>query len=343
MMMGPGRGHMMLNEASKPTAVSATMARLWQYFRPYRLTLIVVGLMVVGSTYVQVLTPGLIGQAVDCYLTPATEKLFGAGASNALPGVPATVTTNCWFARMSPQATASDYVAGLGGLILLIVGLFVASSVMTGLQFFLMTYTGQRVLRNLRVAVFEHIHRLSLGYFSQHEAGDVMSRITNDADTIQQALTFPLVSMVQGSLLVVWIALTMLTTSPAYAAVSLVVAPFMFFTTSWLSARARRAFRQVRLAVGDVNASLEENFAAVREAQAFNREAENIQHFNLSNAASRDASIRAVAYTSALSPALEALGYVSMAIVAGVGGMLLLNGQHLLGTQMSTNPSRKSR
>jgi len=76
-------------------------------------------------------------------------------------------------------------------------------------------------------------------------------------------------------------------------------------------------------------------FAAVREAQAFNREAENIQIFNESNAASRDASIRAVAYTSALGPTLEALGYVSMAIVAGAGGLFLLSGQSMLGTTMS--------
>ena len=59
--------------------------------------------------------------------------------------------------------------------------------------------------------MFAHIHRLSLGYYSKHEAGDVMSRITNDADTIQQALGFPLISVVQGALLIVWIAYNMLT------------------------------------------------------------------------------------------------------------------------------------
>ena len=73
----------------------------------------------------------------------------------------------------------------------------------------------------------------------------------------------------------------------------------------------------------------------MREAQAFNREDENIQAFNESNAASRDASIRAVAYTSALQPVLQSLGFVSLAIVAGVGGLLLLGGQSLLGTSVT--------
>ena len=131
----------------------------------------------------------------------------------------------------------------------------------------------------------------------------------------------------QGALLIVWIAYTMLTQSVVLALVALSVTPVMFLATSWLSGRARNAFRQVRRSVGSVNASLQENLSAVREAQAFNREDQNIESFSESNAASRDASIRAVAYTSALQPTLEALGYVAVALVAGVGGLLLLSGQ----------------
>jgi ATP-binding cassette, subfamily B, multidrug efflux pump len=91
----------------------------------------------------------------------------------------------------------------------------------------------------------------------------------------------------------------------------------------------------VRSRVGDVNASLQENLSSVREAQAFNREGQNILEFSESNAASRDASIRAVAYTSALQPTLEALGYVAVALVAGVGGLVLLSGQSWFGTTVS--------
>ena len=198
-----------------------------------------------------------------------------------------------------------------------------------------MTYAGQSVLRALRVEVFAHIHRLSLGYYSKHEAGDVMSRITNDADTIQQAISFPLISVIQGSLLIVWIAYNMLRDSFALAIVALAVTPVMFVATSWFSGQARKAFRQVRSRVGDVNASLQENLSSVREAQAFNREEQNIQTFSESNAASRDASIRAVAFTSALQPTLEALGYVAVALVAGVGGLVLLSGQSWFGTTVS--------
>ncbi|HEX7592969.1 MAG TPA: ABC transporter transmembrane domain-containing protein, partial [Anaerolineae bacterium] len=336
MMGGPGRhGNLFQNEARKPVAASATLARFWVYFKRYWIVLIAVVALIVLSTYMQILTPNLTGQVVDCFLTPATQKLFSAGAPASIPGAPTSAPTNCWYAQLGPQATSQDYIAGLGGLILIIAGLAVASALLTGLTFYLMNYAGQNVLRNLRVAVFAHIHRLSLGYFSKHEAGDVMTRITMDADTVQQAISFPLVSLMQGVLLIVWVTFTMLTISPVYAVISLLVTPLMFFATTWFSDQARKAFRKVRSAVGDVNANLQESFAAVREAQAFNREAENISNFNESNAASRDASIRATTFTSALSPTLEALGYVSMAIVAGVGGLLLLSKQNLLGETMS--------
>jgi ATP-binding cassette subfamily B protein len=106
-------------------------------------------------------------------------------------------------------------------------------------MFYMMTYAGQNVLRNIRVEVFRHIHRLSVGYFTKHEAGDVMSRITNDADTIQQVLSFALVSVVQGALLIVWIAVQMLRMNVVYALLALVVVPFMFFATLWFSEQAR--------------------------------------------------------------------------------------------------------
>ena len=115
----------------------------------------------------------------------------------------------------------------------------------------------------------------------------------------------------------------------------------MFVATSWFSGQARKAFRQVRSRVGDVNASLQENLSAVREAQAFNREDQNIETFSESNAATRDANIRAVAFTSALQPTLEALGYVAVALVAGVGGLMLLSGQSAVRHDGVARPDRR--
>lgn len=333
MFMG-GRDQLLQREAVKPKSVGATLTRFWEYFRSYWYILVGVLVLVVVSTWFQVLIPELTGQVVNCYLVPATQAALNPG-SVPTGSFGQAFGAGCTYTTVNPQWTQSDYIAGLGGLVLLMVGLFAGSSILTGSMFFLMTYAGQNVLRQMRVDVFRHIQRLSLGYYTKHEAGDVMSRITNDADSIQQAISFPLVSVVSGSLLIVWIAFTMLSQSLVYALVSLAVVPFMFVATSWFSGQARKAYRKVRSSVGSVNANLQESISAVREAQAFNREDENIQAFNESNATSRDASIRAVAYTSALQPVLQSFGYVSLAIVAGVGGLLLLGGQNLFGTSVT--------
>ncbi|GAB4164294.1 MAG: ABC transporter ATP-binding protein [Candidatus Promineifilaceae bacterium] len=313
-------------DAQKPRSTSQTLKRFWHYFRLYKWALIGVLLLMVVGTYLQVLIPDLTGQAVDCYLVPA---------SSSSSTVDTTTYSNCWYTTPNPEATPAENIAGLGGLVLIIVVLYISSSLGSGVLFYLMSWAGFHVLRDMRRDIFAQINRLSLSYFSKHEVGDVMSRITNDIDTIQQVIGFGIVSVLQGSLLVVWIVITMVGKSPVYALISLSTLPLMFFVTRWFSAQARKAFRRARLEIGAVNADLQENIAAVREVQAFSREDESIEQFRLSNAANRDANISAQVYTSALAPALEALAYVSLAIVAGVGGYVILTGGTLFGATIS--------
>ena len=231
--------------------------------------------------------------------------------------------------------TSAERIAGIGRLVLIIIGMYLAVAVLTGLTFFIMSWSGQHVLRALREDVFKQMHRLSIAYYNEHEAGDLMSRITNDAETIQQALSFALVSVLSGVLLLVWITYNMLSLSPALGLLSLLVVPLMAVATVWFSTQARKAFRRTRQQMGSVNAELQENIAAVREVQAFNRAEENIESFRVTNAANRDANVRAVAFTSALAPTLEALGYVALAIVTVVGGLILLGDANLFGTTIS--------
>ncbi len=334
-------------ETRQATSVRGTLIRLGRYFRHYVLALVVVAVAVVGGTYMQVLIPDLTGQAVDCYLGPYAstdiDQAAGQSSTDLLPdstsedfsGQGSDAFSNCWFTDPDPFASAEETIAGLGQLVLLIVGLYIGSSLLSGAQFYLMSWAGFRVLRDLRSDIFQHLHRLSLGFFSTQEAGDVMSRVTNDIDTLQQVIGFGLVSVLQGILLIAWIVVVMFGRSVPYALISLVTLPLMLIATQWLSRRARRAFRIARVEIGAVTADLQENIAAVREVQAFSREDENIEQFRVSNAATRDANIQAQAYSSALGPTLEALSFVSLAVVAVVGGLAILGGQDLLGTTIS--------
>ena len=337
MMNMDGGSRLFNKETSKPTDTWTTIKRFVPYFRPFWPAMLLMVFLVVGSTYAQVLTPDLTGQVVDCYLLPGGIGSTG-GAAAALMGSQESqsMESNCWYTTpLAPDAPAEEVIAGLGGLILTLVFLFLISAVLTGMMFYTMRWAGQYALKQIRLDVFNHIHRLSLGYFDRHEAGDVMARVTADSDAIDQAFSFALMQVFSGGLLMAWVIVTMLGKSLVYGLISLLVVPLMVFLTSWFSGQARKAFRTARAEMGAVNADLQEGIAAVREVQAFSREEENIEQFRVSNAANRDANIKAMAYTSALQPALQALGYVSMAIVIGVGGAVILGNGQLLGSTIS--------
>ena len=316
MMMGGsshgGSGRMLNQETQKPQNAFATLARFWHYFRPWWHILALTALLITTATTMQVATAPFIGQAVDCFLLPHADA--------------------CWYAPAAAVAEQSVRIEGLSRLVLVLVGLFAGGSILQGLAFFSMNWAGQHALRRIREDTFAQIHRLSMGYFAQNEAGNIMSRITSDTDTIQQALGFALLSVVSGVLQLVITGGLMLTTNWAYALISLSVVPFMAFATVYFSNQARRAFRKSRQEMGSVNAGLQESIAGVREVQAFNREDESIEQFRRTNAANRDANVRAASFTSALNPVLEALGYVAIAIVVVMGSLSALRGEPLLGT-----------
>jgi len=345
-------------DSNKARNVTETLGRFGKYFGKFWYVLVLAFVLIVISTWTNVTAPELIGQATDCFLVPTG----GAGAFASFgPTTDTSQSTKstCWlvsdpatltgtqriigtlynfndFQTIDPAtATSDERIAGLWRLILITLGLFVLGSVVTGALFFTMSWTGQHVLRELKLDIFHHLHELSLSYYAEHEAGDLMSRITNDTSAIEQAFSFALVQVFSGILLLGWISYNMLTNNVPFALLSLAVAPIMLWVTTYFSGQARKAFRVAREEIGSVNAELQESISAVREAQAFNRAEENIENFKITNAANRDANVKAVAFTSALAPALEALSYVALGIVVGVGGWVLLKGGNFMGTAVS--------
>ncbi len=354
-MMHGGPRHMMGQDNVKLQNPGQTLRRLGKYFAPWWPALLLAVIFVVISTWSQVTTPELNGQLVDCYLTQVGAASTG---SNFLGGAVSSSESNCWLSQdkepqgvtqtlikklflsgdfQAPSATLTQdqRIAGLGRLVIFIVALYIVGGLLSGLTFYVMAWSGQHVLQTLRVKVFEQLHRLHIGYYGEHEAGDLMSRITNDTEAIAQAVSFALVNVASGVLLLVWVAYNMLTKSVAFGLLSMAVTPFMIIVTVYFSGQARKAFRKSRKEMGNINAELQENIAAVREAQAFNRAEENIENFRVVNAANRDANIRAVSFTAALGPILEALGYLALAIVTVVGGTLVLSGSSLFGATVS--------
>ena len=352
-------GNFLNQETSKPRNLSETLGRLGKYFGRFWYMIVLAVFFVVVSTWTQVTSPELMGQATDCFLVPAGSSAFASLAP--APATDQKAVSSCWLGTTEDPSTLSysrqivykayhlggyttpdlatatneERITGMFRLILIVIALYVIGAILTGTTFFAMAWTGQHVLRSLRVEVFEKLHSLSLSYYADHEAGDLMSRITNDTSAIEQAFSFALVNVFSGILLLVWVAYNMLTLSLPFALLSLAVSPLMFIATVWFSGQARKAFRKSREEIGNVNAELQETISSVREVQAFNRADENIEQFKGVNAANRDANVRAVAYTSALAPTLEAFSYIGLAIVTGVGGWYLLTGDTLFGAAVT--------
>jgi len=308
-------------ETRKAKNVAVTLRRFAGYFRPYWLNLVGVVVFTLVVVYCNILYPALIGQAADCYLisTPTTQ-MGGSGVA----------TTSCWYTDIAQLTSNESKISGLLGLALLIAGTFVVSALFTGFSFYTMRLAGQGVLRDMRGHVFNHMHNLSIGYYSRNEAGEIMSRVTNDMDTLQQMFNFALLNVFQGLMIIFWIAVAMLRENLVYGLLSLAIAPVMLFTTRYFSNQARKAFRIARQEIGNVNADLQESIAGAREVQAFNREEESIAQFQKANEANRAANVRAAVFTSALNPVLEALSYVALGTVVVVGGFSALNNQPLL-------------
>jgi ATP-binding cassette subfamily B multidrug efflux pump len=331
-MMGglDGARRLLEGDNSKAQNLGATLKRFAEYFGNYWPGVVIAFALIIAATWTNVYSPEVIGQAVDCYLFPQASSAVNAGSE-------------CWYdstiqaaiqSNTLDEVTTETKLAGLGGMVLLLAGLFVAGSVGFGLAFYAMSASGQAVLRKMRQDLFRKMQALSIGYYTEHETGNLMSRVTSDTDTIQQVFSFALLQVFSGALLIVWIAYNMLTTNLPYGLLSLVLVPIMLVATLYFSNQARRAFRRSRQEMGSVNADLQESIAGVREVQAFNREDENIENFRRTNAANRDANLRAAAFTSALNPVLEALGYVAIGIVVVVGGISVLRNEPLLGTSV---------
>ena len=312
MMFGGGRFRGLTQEAAKPTDVGETLRRLLGYFRPFWGLLAMVAVLVVVSTLLRLAAPYLTGLAVDQFIAPG---------ENPRPAWLSWLLAAVIPGDLPPDASRS---AGLTVTMLVLLGTYLLNWVATAGQFYLMTLAGQRVLLHMRTQIFERIQMLSLRFFDQHEAGDLMSRLVNDTQVINHVFSGGVVRLASMGLSLFGIVVSMLTLNWRLALASFVILPVMFLITTFFSQRARVAFRRTRQTIGEVSAELQENIAAVREVQAFAREDENVDEFEVINAANRDANVQAESILSAFSPALDVLSTVAMAIVVGFGGYLAL-------------------
>jgi ATP-binding cassette subfamily B protein/subfamily B ATP-binding cassette protein MsbA len=222
-------------------------------------------------------------------------------------------------------------LAGLSRTMLLLFGVYVVGAVASRGQVFQVGSIGQSLLASMRARIFDRLQHLPLRYFDRRPVGDLMSRVTNDVDTLNQLFSQGLTQLLGSLFSLIGIVVAMLFLNWNLALACFTIIPIMLLLTSFFARRARRAFRLTRETVGDVTAGAQEDITGVREAQAFNRTEENIARFRRRNAANRDANVQAVAITSAFSPAIDVLSTLATALVIGYGGYLVFAGSLSVG------------
>jgi ATP-binding cassette subfamily B multidrug efflux pump len=267
----------------------STVLRLLNYARPYSLQLIIVSLLVVISTLSGLAGPILLGIAIDKSIIPGD-------------------------------------IQALLRIVILMLGTYLLGGLAAMIHGVLMVGIGQRLVADIRAQLFAHIQMLSMAYHDRHRIGDLMSRVTNDTEAINQVLSNGLIQFITNILLLGGIMVAMFLLNWQLAIGTLILLPLMVLITGQVTRRSRVAFREVQYNLGAMNAVMEENIAGIRVVQAFARASDTVAQFEGVNDTNRQSGIKADIITAALGPMFTTMSTITIAATALLGGCLSLRG-----------------
>ena len=265
------------------------LARLLQYLLPFRALLISVCGLVVVYTLLGLIGPYLMGVAIDRFI--AVKELTGLASISV------------WM---------------------LIV--YLLNNLFHGVSEWLMADVSQRALKRLRGDLFSHLQTLPLSFFDGNPAGELMSRMTNDIEAINQAVSQNITSLLAGVLSLVGILIAMFVLDVRLALASLLVVPIMFGFTGLVARYTRQGFRELQKSLGELNAVMEETISGQKAVRAFRRSESALAAFRRSNQDVFRAAVWANSYAFLLMPLTSVLGNFFVIVLAGLGGWLALQG-----------------
>jgi len=286
---GPGGHSAMFREHEKSKNTKETLLRLWSYLRRQTWVLAGTAALVVVTSIVGLLGPYLMGQAIDRYIYHAD-----------LPGL----------ARL------------LGWMLLT----FILASAGTWLQTWLLVGVAQIAVRDIRKDLFARMQELPVRFFDQHPHGDLMSRLTNDVENINNILATGFSQLLSSLLSLVGVVVFMFMLNIPLAIISLLVMPLTFVLTRAISGRTRQGFRDTQKSLGELNGIIEETITGQRTVKAFVREEVTIGEFSKVNRTLQKAAFRARIFAGSMGPLMNMVNNLGLAIVACSGGWLAVNG-----------------
>jgi ATP-binding cassette subfamily B protein len=281
------RGPVAIGKIEKAQDPRQALVRLAALLKPYKARLAIVLVFVLVSTGLGLIGPYLMGRAIDGFI--ATKDTRG--------------------------------LAVIAGWMLAV---FLAGNLADAASGWLVASVSQKALKSLRRELFGHLQTLPLRFFDNHTAGELMSRLTNDIDAINTAVSHNIVALLASVLSLIGILIAMFVLNFWLALASVIVVPLMFWFTNFVARYTRKGFRDLQKNLGELNGVMEESISGQRVIQAFRRDESTIENFRRYNQEVYRSAVYANSYALLLMPLTNQLGNLFVIAIAGLGGWLAL-------------------
>jgi ATP-binding cassette subfamily B protein len=330
-MMGMGMGM----PPAKPRDFRGSFRRLVGTLRPERTLIAGVIVLAIISVTLTVVGPKILGNAVNTIFEGAFSRNMPAGVTQeqlvaGLRQSGQNQLADMLSAMHLTPGTGVDFGA-LGGVVLLLIGLYIVSSIFAWMQGYVMAGVTQRTVYRLREDVDQKLGRLPLRYFDGHPRGDLLSRVTNDIDNIGQSLQQSLTQLITSLLTILGVLILMLTISPLLAVVSLLAVPASLVVTVLIIRRSQKLFVAQWASTGALNGHVEEMHTGHAIVKAFGRQRQAVATFDEENHRLYEASYRAQFISGIIQPAMNLISNLNYVAIAVIGGLRVAAGLMTLG------------
>ena len=300
---GPmGHGHGMSGEKAKDFKLA--MKRLFQYMKKYRIQLGIMIVFAVGSTIFSIVGPKILGKA--------TTELFDGLMSKISGG------------------KGIDF-GKIGAILLWTLGLYLVSAAFSFIQGWIMTGISNQVTYNLRKDISGKINRLPMKYFESRTHGEILSRITNDVDTLQMSINQSFTQLITSVTMLIGVFVMMLSINVWMTLAALLILPVSMTIISKVMKRSQKYFQAQQKYLGDVNGQIEEIYSGQQVVKAFNKEEDVIRTFEETNEKLYTSAWRSQFFSGMMMPIMQFVGNLGYVMVALLGGVMVIKGKVMVG------------
>jgi len=323
-----------------------TYIRLLEYLKPYWRKAIIILILSAISSYIAVLPTQIVGVAVDeikiadKYLKNTqnnnSDKIFADkpqsnGHTNTIPISKPLTTFSQYIHKHWFESYNSTFIT-LIFLAAIFIFMHAANSGIMLFHGFITTELGQRLIYDMRNQLYDHIQQFPLSYFENNKTGEIMSRLMNDVNSLEQAIVGPVVTFITDMFKFGWILYFCIKLDWQLTGVALFVCPFISLCTYNFGKRIRKVFRSLRDKTAELNALIQDNISGIKVIAGFAKEAEEMERFRNKNYDNYNLYVRILKLVSTLRPIVDLLTETGAVIVICFGGYKVLQGQLSAGT-----------